>query len=112
MTFDKSKLVVTPGSYREATNLKNALGLAINKSSLSIDVDLDKENIMNSDIGPETIGSIIKTILNLGISEEVERALFDCSKRATYNKEKVDEAFFEEIENRELFYPIMQRLSQ
>lgn len=108
MKFNKNKLQVTPSSFRDALQLEKAIAKAISASSLKIGFDsLDANDIANAEISDDTLGEVIKTMLTVVVDDSVEKALFDCAKKANYDKEKITEDFFENVENRELYFPIM-----
>ncbi len=108
MKYNKTKLQVTPSSFRDALQLEKAIASAISSSSLKISFDsLDTKNLANAEISDDTLGEVIKTMLTVVVDDSVEKTLFDCAKKANYDKVKIDEDFFEDVENRELYFPIM-----
>jgi hypothetical protein len=101
-------LKITAGSFAEASALKKAIGQALKGTKFSMPsfvngpdgkIDLEKSDI--------DIAGLIDLVLGVAVSEEVEAALFECSARAILGTEKIDRDFFEKVENRELYYPIM-----
>jgi len=113
MKFDKKLLSVTPSSFRIAKDLEYAIGKALTKSDLNIgDVDIDEKDLSKSDVSMDTVMSLLKTSLHVLTDSTLETALFTCAGRAMYNKVRIDEEFFEEIENRELYYPIMFEIAK
>jgi hypothetical protein len=108
MKFDKTKLKITPASFRESKELERSMGKALSKSSLNFGLDsVDTKNVLNSQLSENTVGEFLKSFLNVAVSREVEDNLFICCKRAAYDNNKINETFFEEIENRKLYYSIM-----
>ncbi len=103
MNIYGKELLITPASFSEAMALQKAIGRALKGTKLELPANAVAE------ISPDTFGDIIGAILGVATSDEVEAALFACSERALYgpNKVKVDRDFFEQVENRELYYPIM-----
>lgn len=113
MSFDKSLLQITLSSFDEAADLHDAVGSALQKSSMNISVkNIDTENPINSELSENAFGEVIKTLLSVTISKEVRNCLFVCCKRVLYNKEKVDKDFFDKVENRSLYYPIMMEVAK
>lgn len=115
MKFDKSLLKITPASYKEAKQLERNMLIALRDSPMKIGLDnIDKKNPLKSDLSDGTMGELIKSVLYLASSNEVEESLFTCGKRAVYGNEKniakITEEFFEPLEHRELYYPIMFEL--
>lgn len=103
MNINGKELLVTPGSFSEAMALQKAIGRALKGTKL----DLPGDSL--TELNPDALGDIIGAVLGVATSDEVEAALFACSDRALYgpDKLKVDRDFFEVVENRELYYPIM-----
>lgn len=103
MQINGKELMITPASFSEAMALQKAIGRALRGTKLEL-----PEN-MTAQIDPSTFGDIIGAVLGVATSDDVEAALFACSSRALYGptKEPVNRDFFEKVENRELYYPIM-----
>ena len=100
--------IITPGSFEEAMRLKDAVSKAITRQGIRLDLSgLDGGDIMNTPV--EKVGGIIENVLAVDSDPEVRVALFSCAARATYGKdrEKITVDFFEPVERRELYYPIM-----
>jgi len=91
-------LRITPASFSDARALERAITKAIKGSNIEIPGSI-KEDIKLSGF----IDAIASTIS----SEEVENALFKCAEKAIYKDQRINRDFFEPVENRELFYPIM-----
>jgi len=110
-TINGKKLEITLSSFKEVMQLKKAVEKAIQRQGLVIDIDgVDMENIMNSKVSEGSVSSIISSILAVDTSEDVERLLFVCAERATYDNHKINAEFFEHPDNTgnwELYYPIM-----
>ena len=100
--MDKSKLQITPAPFIDAMRLQKSIAKAIGKSEVKINARL-----LEGDATPETIGSFINALIEVGVSDEVEDGVFKCAERALYDNNKIDYDFFENVDNRELFYPIM-----
>jgi hypothetical protein len=118
MTFEKTLLVVTPASFDISNNLKNAITQAIYRSPLKIRIptsvlDIKSEEDLEltaDDLNDDSIGEIVKVFLSMSHSRDVERCLWECCGRAVYDKAKVNKDFFEKVENREFYYPIMMEV--
>lgn len=111
MEINEHELKITPASFEEAINLKNAIGKAIKTGKINVDIDkIDIEDLDNIEIPSETIGDIINAVLAVGISKEIEKCFFDCAKRAMIDnteKDLINRDFFENVDNRQYYYPIM-----
>lgn len=84
-----------------AMKLKKAVIGAVKESNVDLSkIDMDNLNLASID----TIGQII---LAADSSEKVEKAIFDCLKRCTYNGEKITPDTFEPIEARKDYYDII-----
>lgn len=103
MNINGKELRITPASYKTAMSLTKAIGRALKGTSLEL-----PDNV-TAEISPEKMGDIFNAILNVAISDDVEAALFACAETAVYGptSEKINQDFFDKVENRELFYPIM-----
>lgn len=113
MKFDKNKLEITPAPFADALELKRSIGEALNKKKLEIsglNVDLDK--LVETEITGDLLGSLLQPVLSLINSREVERDLMICAKRALYDNHKIDSDFFENIDNRALYFPIMLEIAK
>jgi len=66
-------------------------------------------SLLDADVGELSgpIETIAGMVLSVVTSKRVKEALFKCSEKALYGTDKVDRDFFEKVENRELYYPIM-----
>ena len=108
MKFDKTKLRITPSSFRDAKNLQNSFGKALLKNSLNLGIEnFNSEDVLKSELSENTIGELIKAVLQLVVSDDVEKSLFACAERVIYDNAKIDEDYFEDVEHRTLYYPIM-----
>lgn len=105
-------LKITLASFDKAMDLQEAVGNAIKNSQLTLDIKADKKDIMKSDISSDSIGSILKTLIGVGVSREVKECIFKCAETTLYNNEKVNKDFFEKEENRKLYYPIMFEIAK
>lgn len=121
MTINGRKLNVGYGSMSEAMALLRAAvsvfrrnGVKINLSGMNGD-PVDLENI---DLPENTIESVLKNIADFATDAEVERCLFDCAGRTVLesgdgkNAENINRDFFESVENRKHYYPIMLEIAR
>ena len=106
MKIAEQELRITPASFSDAQDLQRAVGTAINMNKIKLDGDIN-DNLLDSNVSSETISDIINVIISTAISKEVEAALFKCAERAVLGTAKIDRDFFEPVENREYYYPIM-----
>lgn len=109
MKIAGQELLITPSSFDDAQELQRAVGYAISENNINFDGSKIGESLESSEIGAGTIGDIIKVIISLGISKDLERALFKCAERALIgdDRKKINRDFFEPVENREFYYPVM-----
>lgn len=110
MTIAGKELRITPSSFDDAQELQRAVGAAIHKNNINFYGSKIGDTLETSEIGSGTIGDLIKVVISLGISKDLERALFKCAERAVLGSAKIDRDFFELVENREHYYPIMIEL--
>ncbi len=94
------EVVINFAGFKEASALKRAIGIEL----LKVNIDLDKidpnniKSLMEVDITPDLINTFKNFILVLDTSPAVEKALFDCLVRCTYDHEKITKDTFEDIE--------------
>ena len=93
-----AKLIVTASSFKEAQALNKALLASIKGLDIA-------DNIMNTDVK-----SFFSAIVSAATSDDVERALFKCAERSSYDGVKVTPALFDDIklaeQAREDYYEI------
>lgn len=114
--IDGKELIITPASFLEAMALKEAIASALKKSGTKFDLssidikNIDLDNIENTNVGD--IGWIFEHILTLGTDSSIRNILFKCAERAVFgkDKEKVNTNFFDNVENRKYYYPIMMEV--
>lgn len=113
-SFKPELLKVTPASFRDAKDLEAALGAALAKSQIDLSgLDVNEKDIMNTDLTNDMLGQILKSALTVLCDRKIEDALFKCANnRVLYNKEKINEDFFDEVANREMYYPIMFEIAK
>lgn len=110
MKIEGQELTITPSSFSEAMALQVAIGKSLKGNKIDLS-GLPED--LSSDVTPDklsgTVGTLANLVLSVGTSQEVTDCLFKCAERAVYglSKEKVDREFFEKVENRKLYYPIM-----
>lgn len=101
MQINGSDLRITPAGFSDALALEKAIGRALKGTRLEL-----PENV-TSEVSADMFSDIIGAVLGVATSDEVESCLFKCAERALAGKEKIDRAFFEKVENRQHYYPIM-----
>ncbi len=109
--IDGKELEVTPASFADAMALKEVIAKALKENGIKIDlssVDIDFNKIDKMDAGD--VGWILEPVLTLTTDSTIRKQLFKCSERAMFNKSKVNEDLFEDVENRKYFYPIMMEV--
>ena len=108
MQLNGMELKITPASFSDAMALQKAIGRALKGTKFTMptmvkdakgDIDLGKSDI-------DLVG-VIDLVLGVAVSDEVQACLFACSARALLGQDKIDADFFEKVEHRELYYPIM-----
>lgn len=107
MKIEGKTLNITPASFEEARRLAKAVERAIKGNKVDIPSSMDDE------LTPEMLGGMIDAVLSVDLSDEVESALFECAKRASLgDEERITPEFFEPVERRKHFYPIMWEVLQ
>lgn len=109
--LEGKRLLITPASFEDAMDLQEAVADSLKGSRLDFKGlnGLAGDNLMETDLqelsGP--IETIVGMALSVITSKRVKASLFKCCERVVYGDSKVDRDFFESVENRELYYPIM-----
>lgn len=103
MQINGKELLITPAAFGDAMALQKAIGRALKGTKLELPESMAEK------MDASQLGDIIGAVLGVATSDEVEAALFACASRAVYGpgKEPISTEFFEKVENRELYYPIM-----
>lgn len=112
MTFDKTKLNITPASFQEANELRRVVGEAVAKEPLRFGKEFNTEKILDNEITGDLLSGVLGPLLSIVNSRDVESAILVCAKRCLYNKQKIDQDFFEDVENRELYFPILFEIAK
>ena len=111
MDLNGKELIVQPSSFRNVMDLKRVISKALRADGITLDlkeITIDEKDFKKSDIGKETLGSLIENLLAIVTDENVENALFKCCEKVVMlDKELIDLSFFEKVENRQYYYPIM-----
>lgn len=108
MQIDGKELNVTPSGFSDVFALKRSIAVALKRNGINFDlsgVKIDDKNPGNSELG--NIGGIIDPILEVATDPDVQKWLFKCCERALYGQDKINIDFFEKVENRQYYYPIM-----
>lgn len=106
MTVAGKELRVTPAPFADALALQKAVGRALRGNKIDL-----PENL-TADLSGGQISGIIDAILSVIVSDDVEECLFRCAQRALLGEQKIDRDFFERVENREHYYPIMYAIAE
>ena len=97
ITFDNGdEAVINIASFSACMGLKNAIAKA-----------LLKQDIKLSDLDISKLDSLIGAILSVDSDEVVNKAIFNCLSKSTYNKERIQESIFEDQKARENYYEIL-----
>jgi hypothetical protein len=108
MQLNGMELKITPASFSDAMALEKAIGRALKGTKFTMPTIIQdgagKVDLEKSDI--DLVG-VIDLVLGAAVSDEVETCLFSCAQTALLGTSKIDRDFFEKVEHRELYYPIM-----
>lgn len=111
MLIGEKELIITPSSFAEVMALKSAIAKAVKENGIKIDlssIDISSDKISDMEVGE--IGWVLEPILTLATDSNVRKHLFKCCERAMIGKDKINQDFFEELENRKYYYPIMMEV--
>jgi len=101
MQINGRELRITPSSFDDAMALQKAIGRALKGTRLEL------PDTVTTQLTESAMGDIIGAVLGVATSDDVEACLFKCSEKALLGSDKIDKNFFEKVENREHYYPIM-----
>lgn len=108
MQLEGKELTITPAGFADVFALKRALALALKRDGINLNLSgfsINTENPGASEIGD--IGGILDSVLEVATDPDVQKWLFQCCERVVFDKNKVNKDFFEEVDNRQYYYPIM-----
>lgn len=106
MQVNGRELKVTPASFADARALQKAIGNAIKSERVDIPASFDV------DLSEAELSGVLSAVISVAVSDEVEAQLFKCAARALIGEDKVDRDFFEDVDNREFFFPIMLEVAK
>jgi hypothetical protein len=101
MQIEGKELLITPSSFFEAKALEKAIARSLKGSRI------DLPGSITEDVKSENISDIINAVLGVAADDTVEACLFKCADRAVVGTEKVTREYFEPVEHRKHYYPIM-----
>lgn len=109
MELDGKELVVQPASFAATMQLKYNIGKALSVKELDLGgIDINPDDPLKSNIGSDTIGSMIENAISVATDPKVMASLFKCCEKVVMlDNDLINESFFNKIENREYYYPIM-----
>lgn len=111
MDLNGKELIVQPSSFKNGMVLKRVISKALRADGITLDLNeitIDEKDFKKSNVGKETLGSLIENLLAISTDENIENALLKCCEKVVMlDKELIDYSFFEPVENRQYYYPIM-----
>lgn len=112
-TLNGKRLLITPASFDDAMELQDAVGESLKGTKVNLKgvagLTGDSGSLLDADVGELSgpVETIAGMVLSVVTSRRVKDALFKCAEKAILGNDKVNRDFFENVENRELYYPIM-----
>ncbi len=109
--IDGKELVVTPADFSDVMSLKEVIVDKLQENGIKVDlssIDIKSEKLADMEAGD--VGWILEPILTLMTDSAIRDRLFKCAERTMFDKNKVNASFFEEVENRKYYYPIMMEV--
>ena len=111
MELNGKRFICQPAGFEAAMELQEAVAEALkgNKLDLGGLTGEKASNLLETDIGELSgpLETIIGMVLSVITSKRVKAALFVCCEKVLVGDDKVNKDFFELVDNRELYYPIM-----
>lgn len=117
MQIDGHELLVTPADFETAMRLQAEMASALQEFGFDLGLGKIKpnaENILKTELPENTLDALVSKALSLATNKHVINILFECCKSVTFGKDrlKVDRDFFESVDNRKYFYPIMVEVAK
>ena len=116
MDINGKRFIVQPAGFEDAMELQEAVADALKGAKLDLngvsEALANGGDILEADVGKLSgpLESIIGMALSVITSKRVKQALFKCCETVIVGDDKVNRDFFEKVENRELYYPIMMEV--
>ncbi len=116
MQINGQELKITEGTLEEAFALKEVLTEALqgkaNLSGISLGSD-----VMNTEISGDNIGALLDMVMSVATNPKVRACLLTLCERCVIGEEgagriKVSMEFFEPVENRKHYYPVMMEVAK
>lgn len=106
-----ARVVINVASMRQVTNLKNVILKEIIKNPLGLKLQENTEakTVLEKEIDISGLLDYLKnTIVQIEISEDFNRAIFDCLGKCTYDMKRITPELFDDIpEARADYYEII-----
>lgn len=108
-----AEVKINVADWTSSKRLQKAINLAIKKSGVELSkVDIEQlfsgsKSEMLTSVKSGALDSLLDLVLSVDSDDEVEKALFKCLERCTYNGEKITKDTFEDVEARGDYYEIV-----
>jgi len=113
LKINGKELRITLADFQSGIDLQNAFGKALIESKINLDgIVINKDDPLKTDIGQNALSTLINSALTIGISKELQNAIFKCAERCLLGEDKINWDFFEKEENREYYFPIMIEIAK
>jgi hypothetical protein len=102
-------LTVTPASFAQAIELKNAVLRALTGQKLSVGDSVIGAFQSGKEVTGEMLDGLLQAVLSIAGNTEVEKLLMKCAEKAVIGemKEKVNADYFEVETNRPDYFPVL-----
>ena len=107
MNIAGKELKITPASFDEAMDLKDAIEIAIREGKISLSGELLEGDVFKKELASEDLTGVLNAILSIDSSKAIRNCLFICAERAVLGTDKINRDFFDDVNNRQYYYPIM-----
>jgi len=106
MKIDGKELRITEAGFNDALELHDSIIESLKKEKAELKLNFKEiEDTEDMDFG-----GIFRMALEAAGSSRVRSCLFKCATKAVYDDQRIDPEFFERVENRKLYYPIMMEI--
>ncbi len=117
MQINGLELKITEGTLEEAFALKEVLTEALRgKANLTMPRQAPEGDILDTEIGGDNIGALLDMVMSVATNPKVRACLLTLCKRCAIgegaDRIKVSMEFFEPVENRKHYYPVMLEVAK
>ena len=105
MKIEGHELKITPAPLQKSMDLMRSVANALRDQGLDLEsVEINAADPAKTEV---PLDAILRNVLSVATDPVVINLLFDCAHHALVNSQRIDREFFEPVERRKYFYPVM-----